>query len=128
MDPQGDGHLKVSAAARELVEALRATPVIQAYRQAEKLFHEDPEVRRLRANVERAIEAFQRSQEKGTLTQSQIDEARNLQARLQNHPVVKEFLAARDAAGEFLQGVNRSITEILGVDLGATVGPRRGTC
>lgn len=128
MQFQDNGNAMVLEKGRELIEALRATAVIEAYQRAEERFRKAAELRRVRADFERVAGAFQRAQGQGTLTHAQIREAREVQARLQRHPLVQEFLAARDAAGRFLQEVNRVMSEVLGVDVGATAGPAGGAC
>lgn len=125
---QDNGNATVFEKGRELIEALLATPEISAYRRAEARFREDPDLRRLRAEFERVTAAFHRAQARGTLTHAQIREAREVQARLQQHSLVQQFLAARDVAGRCLQEVNRAMSEVLGLDVGATAGPAGGAC
>lgn len=128
MDPQHDGFERVAAMTRDLADALRATPTIAAYRQAEARFRSDPQLRLLREEFERVAQTFREAQARSTVTQAQVRQVREVQTRLQRHPLVQEFLAARDAAGRLLQEVNRAMSEVLGLDVGATVGPAGGAC
>lgn len=128
MDPRDDGFTQILAMTRDLADALRATPTIAAYRQAEERCRSDTQLGLLREEFERVARAFRQAEARGTLTQGQVRQAREVQARLQQHPLVQEFLTARDEAGRLLQMVNRAMSEVLGLDVGATVGPAGGAC
>lgn len=113
---------------REFVTALKATPSVQHFVAAQHRFQTDSEVRQIMADLQRKADAFQKAQEDGTLREEQIRDVREAQARFQRHPLVQEFVQARDAAGLFLQETNRVISEILGLDFGQTAGPAGGAC
>ncbi len=113
---------------REFVTALKEAPSVQRFVVAQRRFQTDPGVQQLLADVQRKAQTFQRAQQDETLREEQIQEVRQAQARFYDHPVAQEFLQARDAAGTFLQETNRVMSEILGLDLGQTVGPAGGAC
>jgi cell fate (sporulation/competence/biofilm development) regulator YlbF (YheA/YmcA/DUF963 family) len=113
---------------REFVTALKATPSVQHFVAAQHRFQTDAEVRQIMADLQRKTDAFQEAQQDGTLREEQIQDVRAAQARFQRHPLVREFVQARDAAGVFLQETNHVISEILGLDFGQTAGPAGGAC
>jgi cell fate (sporulation/competence/biofilm development) regulator YlbF (YheA/YmcA/DUF963 family) len=119
-----DGRENVLRRTDEFIEALRATPAVQRFAEASRRFEADQEVQSLMGTLQR----FQRAQQTGEVLGTRFQDVRNAQARLQNHPVVQEFLAARDAVGALLQETNLVISEILGLDFGQTVGPAGGAC
>ena len=56
-----------------------------------------------------------------------FQEVRDAQARLQRHPLVIDFVAARQAAQDLLRETNQEMAAVLGVDIGASAG-RAGGC
>ncbi len=126
-DGSGDGS-PVLERTREFVTALKATLSVQHFVTAQRRFQTDAEVREIMADLQRNAEAFQKAQQDGTLREEQIQTVRAAQARFQQHPVVREFVQAREAAGVFLQETNRVISELLGLDFGQTAGPAGGAC
>jgi cell fate (sporulation/competence/biofilm development) regulator YlbF (YheA/YmcA/DUF963 family) len=129
MEREGSDHCSaVFERTREFVAALKATPSVQRFVEAQRRFQADREIQRLLAEVQRKAETFQRAQQDGALREEQIQQVREAQARFYDHPVAQEFLQARDAAGAFLQETNRVISEILGLAFGQTVGPAGGAC
>ncbi len=113
---------------REFGKALKATPTLQRLAAAEQRFRSDPDVQRIREELQRHLATFQRTQQAGTLQEGHVRGVREAQARLQDHPVVAEFLEARQAVSLFLQETNRAISEILGLDFAQTVRPAGGAC
>lgn len=119
-----DGRETVIGRTDEFIEALKATAVVRRFNEAARQFEADQEVQSLMGTLQR----FQRAQQAGGLSSSELQGVRNAQARFANHPVVQEFLGARDAIGAFLQDTNRVISEVLGLDFGQTAGPAGGAC
>lgn len=108
----------------EFVEALKGTPVVRRFAEASRRFEGNQEVQSLMETLLR----FQRAQQTGGMSPSELREVRDAQARFRNHPVVQEFLAARDAVVALLQETNLVISEVLGLDFGQTAGPAGGSC
>lgn len=123
-----DGRARVVQHTDEFVRALRVTPVVQRFADAQRRFDTDPDVQALLARFQHLAGAFQRAQQEGTVGVAQVQEIREAQGRVQAHPVVREFLDAREAVGVFLQETNLVISETLGVDFGQTAGPAGGAC
>lgn len=126
-DAAVDGRSVVTERARELVEALRAAPALQRFQAIDGLFRSDAEVARLQAGLRWKNERLQRAASQGRHDAALFRDVREAQARLQGHPLVIEFLTARAELQEFLREVNGAMTEVLGVDVGASAG-RAGGC
>lgn len=124
----GDGRSAVLERTREFVAALKATPAVERFAAAQARFRTDPEVQEILQGLQSQVDDFQRAQQDGTLQEEQIRQVREAQARFQAHPLVREFLEAREAVGLFLQETNRVISGILGLDFGQTAGPAGGAC
>lgn len=127
VEASGDGRGVVTERVRELVEALRAMPGIERFRAAEKHFLSDEELNRMKAELRRNHEQLQRAEREKRHDPRLFQEVRDGQSRLQKHPLVVEFLAARAEAQELLLKMNAAMSAILGVDIGASVG-RAGSC
>jgi cell fate (sporulation/competence/biofilm development) regulator YlbF (YheA/YmcA/DUF963 family) len=125
---ESDGRARVIQHADAFITALRATPVVQRFADAQRRFDTDPEVRALLETFQRLADGFQRAQRAGEARPDQVREIRDAQARIQAHPLVREFVDAREAVGRFLQETNLVISEVLGVDFGQTAGPAGGAC
>lgn len=108
----------------EFIEALRATPAIRRFKEASRRFEADQEVQSLLGRLQR----FQQAQQRGTATSTEVQDARDAQARIQRHPLVREFLAARNGAGALFLQTNQAISEVMGIDFGQTAGPAGGAC
>lgn len=119
-----DGRENVLRRTGEFIATLKATPAVRRFAEASRRFEADQEVQSLMGTLQR----FQRAQQTGEVLSPGLQDVRDAQARLQNHRVVLEFLAARDAVGAFLQETNQVISEVLGVDFGQTAGPAGGAC
>jgi len=118
----------VTARARELVAALRATPAIERFRAAEERFQTDTELARMQAGLRWSQERLQQAKLEIRHDPRLFREVRDAQAQFQKHPVVVEFVAARAAAQDLLRRTNAAMTEVLGVDVGASAGRAGGCC
>ena len=114
----------VQRCTEEFVESLKRTPQVRRFNEALRRFEADQEVQSLMATLRR----FQQEQQNGRLLEQELEDVRNAQLRIGKHGVVREFLAARDAVGDFLKETNTAISEVLGLDFGLTAGPAGGGC
>jgi cell fate (sporulation/competence/biofilm development) regulator YlbF (YheA/YmcA/DUF963 family) len=127
MAEQEDGRGLVTQRVRELVETLRAAPAIQRYRDAEERFRADAELGRMQTALRWSYEKVQKAERQGRHDARLFQEVRDAQARIQRHPLVIEFVSARGEAQELLRATNDAMTEVLGLDVGAS-GGRAGAC
>lgn len=122
-----DGRGVVTERVRELVEALREAPAIELFRAAELRFRNDEELGQMQAGLRLKYQQLQRAESEKRHDPRLFQEVRDMQARLQRHPLVVEFVTARQAAQDLLRQTNEAMTAVLGVDVGASVG-RAGGC
>jgi cell fate (sporulation/competence/biofilm development) regulator YlbF (YheA/YmcA/DUF963 family) len=118
------GHEEVLAATRAFIDALKATGPIRRFVEANQRFDSDQEVQ----SILKTLQQFQDAQRTGKLIPDLADSVREAQIRLRKNAIVKEFLAARDAANSFLQETNVEISQVLGVNFAQTAGPAGGNC
>ena len=126
-DVSEDGRGVVSERVRELVEALRAAPAVEQFRAAEARFRADTELGRMQAGLRWSHEQLQKAEREKRHDPHLFQEVRDAQARLQRHPLVIDFVAARQAAQDLLRETNQEMAAVLGVDIGASAG-RAGGC
>ena len=119
-----DGRERVLQRTDEFIESLKATSVVRRFDEASRRFETDQDVQSLMGT----LRSFQQAQQTGGILTAELVGVRDAQARLQNHRVVQEFLAARDAVGKFFQETNQAVSEVLGIDFGQTAGPAGGAC
>lgn len=122
-----DGRGELSERVRELVAALQGAPAIERFRAAEERFRTDAELGRMQAGLRWNHERLQQAEREKRHDPRLFQELRDTQARIQRHPLVVEFVAARNEAQDLLRMVNQEMTEVLGVDIGGSVG-RAGGC
>jgi len=123
-----NGRGVVTERVRELVEALRAAPAIEQFRAAEARFRADTELGLIQAGLRLSHERLQKAQREKRHDPRLFQEVRDAQARLQRHPLVIEFVEARQAAQDLLRETNQEMAEVLGVDIGGSVGRAGGCC
>jgi cell fate (sporulation/competence/biofilm development) regulator YlbF (YheA/YmcA/DUF963 family) len=127
-DASEDGRGAVTERVRELVEALRAAPAIEQFRAAQERFRADTELGRMQAGLRWSHERLQRAQQEKRHDPRLFQEVRDAQARLQRHPLVVDFVEARQAAQDLLRETNQEMATILGIDIGGSVGRAGGCC
>ncbi len=113
---------------QELVEALKSAPSIAAFRDADARFQADDDLRRLRTDLQASGERFQRARETGAAAQALLTEVREKQARVQSHPLVREYVTTKAAAEAFLKRINRAMSSIVGLDVADAGRPAGGCC
>ena len=123
-----DGRAVVAQRVLELVEALRVTPAIERFRAADERFRGDAELTQLQAGLRLTHQQLQQAEREGRHDGRLFREVRESQARLQQHPLVVEFVAARKAAQDILRETNQEMTGVLGLDVGASAGRSGGCC
>lgn len=123
-----DGRARVMRQTEAFVSALRAAPVTQRFADARRRFETDANVQVLLERYQREADAFQHAQQHGDADAAHVRAIREAQARVQAHPVVREFVEAQEALGTFLLETNAAISETLGMDFGQTAGPAGGAC
>jgi cell fate (sporulation/competence/biofilm development) regulator YlbF (YheA/YmcA/DUF963 family) len=119
-----DGRETVLRHTDEFIAASRVTPVVRRFAEATRRYEADQEVQALMEKLRR----FQQAQQTGGALPAELQDVRDAQMRVRNHPAVQEVFAARDAVGAFFQETNLVISEVLGLDFGQTAGPAADGC
>jgi cell fate (sporulation/competence/biofilm development) regulator YlbF (YheA/YmcA/DUF963 family) len=123
-----DGQAHVLQLADALGAALKNSEVVQHFTAVEQRFRTDPNVQRMLKTLRQEAEKFQHAERTGNLSEEQLQEFRDMQARFQSHPLLRNLQEAREAAGFLLKETNSIISQILGIDFGRTAGPAGGAC
>jgi cell fate (sporulation/competence/biofilm development) regulator YlbF (YheA/YmcA/DUF963 family) len=109
----------VRHSAGTLAESLVSTEVIQVYQQTYNHYTSDPEAASLIERFNQAQEEARNLQSNGGLTSEKIDQLRKMQAEVQAHPSIMQFVLARQAAVQFLREINAEISQELNIDFAA---------
>lgn len=117
-----DGDIRKSA--REFAQHLRCSAKISAFIEAQEKMNRDAEAK---AIIHR-FQAMQQLRAAGSMRGQDYTEMVQVQQKLQRNPVIRDFIQAQQDAADFLQSVNTTISQILGVDFGATAGAGGGSC
>jgi cell fate (sporulation/competence/biofilm development) regulator YlbF (YheA/YmcA/DUF963 family) len=115
----------VRHSADTLVESLVSTEVIQVYQQTYNRYTSDPEAASLIERFNQAQEEARIMQANGGLTSEKIEGLRKMQAEVQGHPSIMQFILARQAAVQFLREINAEISQELNIDFASLA---RRTC
>jgi cell fate (sporulation/competence/biofilm development) regulator YlbF (YheA/YmcA/DUF963 family) len=118
---------ELQVATQALALALRQSPPIAAFEEAQARLEQDQEAKALLNRLREAQRRYLDKQRHGGLTQADIDAVRQAQAAVQRHPTVIAYGQALQVAQAFLPEVNLEISQVLGFDFGAlAAGP--GSC
>ncbi len=124
IEPSG----RLADSLQELIDSLKIAPAVTAFRDAERRFHADDDLRKLRTELQASGERLQRARETGATTQALLTEVREKQGRVQSHPLVREYVSTKTAAETFLKGLNRAMSSIVGLDMADAGRPAGGCC
>lgn len=127
MAEREDARGLVTQRVRELVETLGAVPAIRRFCEAEERLSADAELGRMQTGLRWSYGKVQEAEREGRHDARLFQEVREAQGRIQRHPLVIEFVSARQEAQELLRATNDAMTEVLGLDVGAS-GGRAGAC
>lgn len=124
----GNEQIAILERAQHFVEALKATPAYCRFASADRRFRADLEAQQIVQELQEMTAEFHQAKRAGTLGQEQVQEVLEAQARLRDHPLIRDFMQARDEVELLLQDTNRAISEVLGFDFGRAAGPARRSC
>ncbi len=117
-----DGDIRKST--KEFAYHLRRSPKISAFIAAQEKLNGNAEAKDI---IDR-FQAMQQLRTTGSMRGPDYTELVQVQQQLQRNPVIRDFIEAQQEAADFLQGVNTTISQILGLDFGAAAGARAGSC
>jgi cell fate (sporulation/competence/biofilm development) regulator YlbF (YheA/YmcA/DUF963 family) len=119
---------EVSSAAEELAQGIRQSDAFRKYVQAKDSFQRDANVNRLREEMRNAQRDYLQAQNEGRVTLEMIEHVRAIQNQLREHPAIHRFSEARRDFYQLFQTVNRTVSEVLGMDVAQTLAPAQGCC
>ena len=119
---------EVQSALEELAQSIKQTISYQMFEEARRTFLNDPEVNRIREEMNNAQRRYLQAQSEGQVTLNLIQEVRSTQSQLREHAAVKHFAETRRQVLPLFQSVNRAISEALGIDVAQMLAPARGCC
>lgn len=111
-------------AAERFVTSVRGATEFDAYLKAHIECQSDPVLRGIRKRFNERSAELQTKQSRGTLTQEEIDELRELQRNLNEHPVTTRYIHARQALVTSLQEHNRAVGQELGFDFASAAAAK----
>lgn len=114
---------EVREKAKEFGYALKNSPQIVAYFQAQKKMEADRETQELISQFQKKQRELGLIQRNRSLTPAEIASFRELQAKIIGSPIVREFSLAQAQAFDFSRSVAGSLSELLGVDFGTLISP-----
>ena len=117
---------ELASATSAFVASVLDDPSVVTFRAAEQAMETDPEFTELRDRYNEHAERFQQKQADGTLEQDDIAAIRELQNRINSHPVAERYIAAREEIAALVRDCNKEISAVLGFDFGSAAGPRGG--
>ena len=106
---------RLQEAAQALIENLLASEAFIRYRQAHARLHTDQEARTLLEQLTQSQERL-RQKQAGGVTQSDLDELRALQTKVQHNRAIMDYAHSQQEAVDFLREINAEISGLLGVN------------
>lgn len=107
---------RLQEAAQALIENLLASEAFIRYRQAHARLHTDPEARALLEQLTQSQARLRQKQAGGSVTQSDLDELRALQTKVQHNRAIMDYAHSQQEAVDFLREINAEISGLLGVN------------
>ena len=108
--------------ARKLGEAVSALPEYEAFEAAKAAVEADEELQERIREFERLREEFVLARQSGEVDDGDVARVKRAQRELHGHPVMAEYLDAKETLEDRLGGLNEAISEPLVVDFGGEAG------
>lgn len=113
---------EILTAAEKLADALVEAGPIAAYQQAKARLDGDNHARELLERFLRTQSDLRARQSRNAVTQSDVDEMRDLQREVQANRIIIDYAEAQQAAIAYLPALNQEISQLLGVDFASLSG------
>jgi len=111
---------KVMEAAREFGEALADCEERRLVEETQEALRKDRETRELLSEYQSAQRSIQRTQMwGGKVDKDELDEFKNLEAKINSNQFIKNLLDAQKRLQEMLGNLNTEISGLLGIDFAA---------
>jgi cell fate (sporulation/competence/biofilm development) regulator YlbF (YheA/YmcA/DUF963 family) len=114
---------KTRQSARDFATALKAAPHVSRFLNAKKRMEDDEDTQKLVQDFQQKQRDLSVKQLKGTVSASEWKAMRDLQIKVINLPLIKEFSEAQNDAFEYCRTLGEDLSGLLGVDFGALAAP-----
>ncbi|AXI99701.1 Cell fate regulator YlbF, YheA/YmcA/DUF963 family [Cyclonatronum proteinivorum] len=115
-------------AAKELGEALKASPEYEQFREAQKVFDADADVQQLVHQYNEVVQQLQRLQQMQQKDEALMTRYRDLNHLIETHPVIHALMNAQKAWKNTAAAANAALTEKLGYDFADMAKAEGGCC
>lgn len=112
----------VEALARELGDAIADLPEYREFEEAKRAVENHDELQERIKAFEQDRQEFMLARQAGEASQSDMEELQEAQQDLHSHPVMAEYLEAKETLSDRLEAVNQAISDPLAVDFGGEAG------
>jgi cell fate (sporulation/competence/biofilm development) regulator YlbF (YheA/YmcA/DUF963 family) len=109
-----------------LIQNLLASEVFLIYQQSQATMNSNSEARGLLDLLSTLQAALRHKQSANNVTQTDIEELRSIQTKVQANPDIMAYAQSQQGAVNFLREVNQEISQTLGVDFAALA--KKNTC
>ena len=113
-------------ATQSLAENLAASEPFVHYLQARHALETDPDAQSLLKDLSCIQGEIRQKQERGQVTQADIDVLRAIQQQAQSNETIMQYATMQQNAVNFLREINQEISELLGVDFARLA--KQSTC
>jgi cell fate (sporulation/competence/biofilm development) regulator YlbF (YheA/YmcA/DUF963 family) len=117
---------ELSQATDSLIQNLLASEVFLTYHQSLAKMNSDTQARDLLENLSMLQTELRRKQNSNSVTPSDLDELRTVQAQVQVNSAIMEYAQSQQDAVNFLREINQEISQLLGVDFASLA--KQSTC
>ena len=107
---------QLQEATRALIENLLASEAFIHYQQAQSRLNEDHNASDLLRQLSQAQASLRQKQSQGKVAQTDIDELRELQAKVQRNRTIMNYAQSQQEAINFLREINAEISALLGIN------------
>jgi cell fate (sporulation/competence/biofilm development) regulator YlbF (YheA/YmcA/DUF963 family) len=114
---------KIREKAREFASALKDAPHVSQYLGAKKKMENDEDTQKLVKEFQQKQRELAVKQIRRTLSPSEWKAMRNLQIKVINQPLIREYSEAQNEAFEYCRSLGDDLSRLLGVDFGALAAP-----
>lgn len=117
---------ELQQATESLIENLLDSEAFLVYQQSQSRFNSDSDARGLLDLMSTLQAALRHKQSANNVTQSDIDELRAIQEKVQANEAIMAYAQSQQNAVAFLREINQEISQLLGVDFAALA--KQNTC
>lgn len=115
--------MTIKLAAEEFARYVRSSQEMRDFQNVRERYTNDPEISKMREDFLSLTRQLQQKQYDNSISQEEINRYKEMQKRMNTHPLSREFAQAQQQLIELLQSCNAGLSEVLGFDFAATAAP-----